>query len=225
MTGLALAAVLVVTSAAFGSGAFFFFALVTLVGLAVYWSTRRPSEEPPELERGPTAIQLCKQVDGRDQFVAVIQIRRRGSGRILHWVEAPTLRGVDLSGADLMQANLRQADLRGACLAGALCGVASFAGADLEGADLREADLHGADLSQTRLCGADLSGADLTGADLSNAHLTGVSHDGMTRWPAGFNPRAHSIAPLPGELTPSGAPEEDPQQRLLSPQDDEEAQA
>lgn len=162
----------------------------------------RENDEPqedhrPDLERGPTAVLFCKVVNGRDEFVPLLEIRSRASGRLLLRLETATLRGAHLAGVNLRRANLREADLAGA--------------------DLRGASLQAADLSRACLRGADLTGADLTAADLTRADLTGIRHDATTRWPSYFNLGKHGAVPLPTELAPAGAPEEDPDHRLLSP--------
>jgi hypothetical protein len=66
---------------------------------------------------------------------------------------------------------------------------------DLRGADLRGADFRGRSLENVLLSGAQLQRADLRGTDLSGALLTradlrGALYDGLTRWPAGFQPEA-----------------------------------
>ena len=64
-----------------------------------------------------------------------IEIRSWRTGKLLHTVEAETLRG----------ANLRDADLRDADLGGANLGGANLGGANLGGADLGDAILPGFD--------------------------------------------------------------------------------
>ena len=78
-----------------------------------------------------------------------IEIKHRVTGAILHTVNAPNLRGADLTGADLTEAYLQGADLTEAYL---------------QGADLQGADLQGADLQGAYLRGANLRGANLWGA-------------------------------------------------------------
>jgi hypothetical protein len=96
-------------------------------------------------------------------------------------------------GSVLTYARLRRAQWRGVDLRGVT----------LSGADLRDANLRGADLRLARLwdgCllyGADLRGADLRGTDLwgvfpdMSTDYRGATYDTHTRWPAGFDPRAH----------------------------------
>ena len=85
---------------------------------------------------------------------------------------------VDARGVDFFEANFNSASLRGAHLRGAVLYQASLRGATLINANLQEADLRG----------ADLTGARLTDADLTGAKLEGITYDGSTRWPAGFQP-------------------------------------
>jgi uncharacterized protein YjbI with pentapeptide repeats len=73
----------------------------------------------------------------------------------------------------------------------------SLAGAALFGKDLRGAVLAGADLRGADLTGKDLRGANLTGAWLEGANLRGALYDRSTRWPAGFDPRAHGAILVP----------------------------
>src|SRR5262249_36183703 len=90
-------------------------------------------------------------------------------------------------------ANLRRAVLRHAPLQRAF----------LEYANLRDADLRASDLTGALLGRADLPGADFRGPSLKGVVLVplvwdgpdqlgwGARYDARTRWPAGFDPRAH----------------------------------
>lgn len=107
---------------------------------------------------------------------------------------------LELVGADLAGRDLRQARLRGT---------------DLHHADLRGANLAGADLVGADLCGANLEGAVLEGADLHWA-----IYDRRTRWPQGYQPRAHGClmrarARRRSEVVPARPPTEDEKSRNL----------
>jgi uncharacterized protein YjbI with pentapeptide repeats len=121
-----------------------------------------------------------------------------------------TLQGLDLKRVDLCAGDLSGADLRGATLTGAQLANANLRGANMEGTGLGETNLSGADLRNVRFgfCvftdtdfrGADLRGANFVGggmslvvwsADLGGADFRGALYDRTTRWPLGFNPRAH----------------------------------
>jgi hypothetical protein len=62
----------------------------------------------------------------------------------------------------------------------------SLRGQDLRGMELQDAFLADVDLSDT-----DLRGVDLSAANLGGAYLVGARYDLHTRWPDGFDPRAH----------------------------------
>jgi Pentapeptide repeats (8 copies) len=133
------------------------------------------------------------------------------------WMVCALLAGVVLGGVGVLVVRLRPywvakyrgegADLRGAVLM-----HAPLAGANLQFADLRDADLRGADLTGVFLGGAELHGTDLRGAHLDHVTLApawedveavkrhqpvvggwikSARYDTRTRWPAGFDPRAH----------------------------------
>jgi uncharacterized protein YjbI with pentapeptide repeats len=93
-----------------------------------------------------------------------------------HKVKRLKLRGATFTACDFRGCDLQSADLSGARL-----WQCDFKGADLTGALLTSADL----------IDADLTGANLTGANLADANLTGATFDPFTRWPAGFDPKAH----------------------------------
>jgi len=110
----------------------------------------------------------------------IIEIKSWYDGKLLHSVEAETLRdaimelvkiGADLRGADIRGTYLSGANLSGANLRGADLGDTYLSGANLSGAYLRGADLGGANLSGANLRGANLSGANLSGANLRGADL------------------------------------------------------
>jgi|SRR5579871_3143664 len=89
----------------------------------------------------------------------MIEIKHKETEKVLHTVEADTLRGADLIGAELNNANLHYANL---------------SRADLEGANLQRADLYRADLSNSYLMGAELDFAHLNEANLHSADLRGA---------------------------------------------------
>lgn len=121
------------------------------------------------------------------QLPAVIEIRHRTSGEVLHRVAAATLdgaclRGLDLAGADLSFQNLH--------------------GVDLSGANLEDATLLAAYASGTILVQANLCGADLRSVDLSTADLNGACYDDRTQWARGFDVTtsgARAAGPSPGQ--------------------------
>lgn len=80
----------------------------------------------------------------------------------------------------------RQEEYRNLDLRGWLMGAADFHGCTFTACDFR-----GAVLSHANLRGALLWECDLRGADLEFADLTGATYDIFTRWPEGFDPRAH----------------------------------
>lgn len=112
--------------------------------------------------------------------VTEVQIIHKRTGALLHTLESHTLAGASLSGVALSGADLQHAALRGTDLHRA----------DLRMADLSGADLRGADLRGVNLRGADLRGADLRETKLYQADLSHAVYDGLTRWPADFDPRS-----------------------------------
>ena len=113
------------------------------------------------------------------------------------------LTDANLTDANLYGADLYGANLWGATLTGATLTDANLYGADLTKADLTEANLWGATLTGATLTGANLWGATLWGADLGGANLTGADltkaeldiseYDEFTKFPADFDPDAHSM--------------------------------
>jgi hypothetical protein len=77
-------------------------------------------------------------------------------------------------------------EVKGLKLAGAEWSGMILRGATFNACDFCNADLRNADLSNSCLWECDFSGAELTGANLS-----GVTYDIFTRWPDGFDPKAH----------------------------------
>src|SRR5262249_45618202 len=72
-------------------------------------------------------------------------------------------------------------------------------------------DLRGARVSLTDLAGADLRGAlllqaDLLTARLEAANLSEAQYDRETRWPSGFDPRAHGALEV-DKAEPAGMPD------------------
>jgi Pentapeptide repeats (8 copies) len=123
------------------------------------------------------------------------------------------LRGIQWSGADLHGVRFKWCDLRGARLEGCdLVGV-EMSDCRLDGADLARANLsrsklsacglRGVNLSQAvlrdiQMCVSDLAGADFATADLSEwPGLIECLYSKQTRWPAGFEPRAHGAGLVP----------------------------
>jgi uncharacterized protein YjbI with pentapeptide repeats len=95
------------------------------------------------------------------------------------------LRSNDVSGVDFTGAVLARADLRRVSTFGSprtSFRRSSLMGADFRGATLAGADLQGATLGGARFC--DVSG-------LKKTRLEGAVYDAGTRWPVGFNPKAH----------------------------------
>jgi hypothetical protein len=153
-----------------------------------------------------------------------VAIRHRDTGEVLQYLETDRpeklnlqgadLRHADLSGAVLYRTNLRRARLNGACLDRAQLSETDLRDADLSDASLRGADLRGAklaivglmkvdlrdaDLREARIVDSDLDGADLTGAKLEGIYLGKEQvyptwYNKKTRWPAGFDPKAHGAS-------------------------------
>jgi Pentapeptide repeats (8 copies) len=132
---------------------------------------------------------------------------------------AMVLVGVGMLGVRLWPYWVAKHHGRGADLPGAVLVWAPLRGADLDGANFREANLRGADLRGAFLDGADLTGSDLRGADLRDTKLEfdrlliiwGIRfrharYDASTRWPAGFDPRAHGAVKVPWTTNTSRAP-------------------
>ena len=98
---------------------------------------------------------------------------------------------------------LPKVNFTGANLAGASLPYMNLSGGNFYVADLTEAFLEGADLSgaylyDTSLVRANLTGTDLTGAYLGKADITGADFtsakaNGLTIWPAGFDPKAAGV--------------------------------
>lgn len=182
-----------------------------------------------EVCRGRTNVPAAKLGRQRKQEErrALIEIKDRTNGQVLHTVDARTLEGAalgglrlrcadftrtvlakanlagsDLEDANFTRSNLAQADLSGANLIRANFSSsalisANLSGADLASANLKNANLFEANLSEANLEGARLSGADLVGADMSNAELADAVYDEGTRWPEGFDPRSRGAILLP----------------------------
>jgi uncharacterized protein YjbI with pentapeptide repeats len=114
-------------------------------------------------------------------------------GRHLRGADLPN---INLAGRDLSCDYLADANLNGANLSDTNLTHADLTGASLCDANLSRANLHGAHLAGARLLrsilwAAHLEEADLQGAILGRADLHGALYDRGTRWPAGFDPRAH----------------------------------
>jgi uncharacterized protein YjbI with pentapeptide repeats len=108
---------------------------------------------------------------------------------------------------DLARASFRNTDLYWGNFFLANLEDANFEGADLRGADMKEtilrrANLRNANLGRgalgpnadgAQLDGADLRGADLTGANIEGAGFRHAKYDLTTRFPSGFDPKAHKM--------------------------------
>lgn len=131
-----------------------------------------------------------------------------------------SLRRANLRSAKLFLAHMRHAWLQDADLQGAWLTRAVLEHADLTRANLTHAHLTLASLSDACLRGARLEGADLRsawlgcpGAALPAADFHGASYDRKTRWPAGFDPRAHGailVRTEGGSLSPRHRPHRNP---------------
>ena len=100
------------------------------------------------------------------------------SGELLLHIDAPTLRGAQLSQQWLDFADLSGQDLQMADLSGTSLDVAQLNGADLKCATMRDTGLAGTDLRGADLSGADLTDANLTWAKLHGAVLLGACMEG-----------------------------------------------
>lgn len=108
-------------------------------------------------------------------------------------------KGVDARGADFFGCDFRNASLRRANLEDAV-----FYEASLEGATLAGANLKGANFTDANLCGTNLADDVRTGeeackTDLTGAKFSGARYDVKTRFPSGFDPRAHGMRPTGAE--------------------------
>lgn len=119
----------------------------------------------------------------------------RGPGASL---QNATLVLAPLDGADLSKAKLQGANLSGAHLEAAKLAGANLRGANLTNANFDTADLTGADLRDAVLKRAVLFNADLRKAQLKGANLDFCLYNQKTRWPVGFNPKAHGAKPMSG---------------------------
>jgi uncharacterized protein YjbI with pentapeptide repeats len=124
------------------------------------------------------------------------------------------LQGADVSGATFQGARLLRTNLDGLVGVGAnfeqsRIEQSRFVGANLEGASFTAARLTGVDFSGARIDGANLRAARLFGVNLASASLTGVDMRGVvfdcdTRFPAGFDPLQHQLAPSDRSCFPAG---------------------
>jgi hypothetical protein len=121
-----------------------------------------------------------------------------------------TFRDAYLFDADLKGTNLQSIDLDDAFLDRADFGgdPRFYCATHMEWASLRDASIREATLNHAYLQGADLLGTDFTGSTFCEAHIEGVDFststldetdfcgaiaDSQTKWPAGFDPRAHGV--------------------------------
>ena len=96
------------------------------------------------------------------------------------------LSNFDLSGSKFFSTNFTGAKFNNSNLSDAGLIASNFQDADFSGANLKNADLSSSNREETNLSGADLSSANLEGAK-----LTAARYDCKTRFPEGFNPKAH----------------------------------
>lgn len=120
-------------------------------------------------------------------------------GSLVHlW---PPGRQKNLMHADLRGADLSNKDLSGANLIAARLHRSNLTRSNLSRADMFEAMLQYADLRSAVMRDTRLEGADLIRAKLDGADLAGAIYDVGTRWPMGFDPKAHGanlVPPQPG---------------------------
>lgn len=114
----------------------------------------------------------------------------------------PSLAHAHLVDYDLSDADLRACDLQGAKLLRTILFGAKLDDTDLRKADMRRTDLSYASLVRARLLGANLSESRMYSTDMRQTRLEGailsqVETDTQTRWPEGFSPSKHGIAPWP----------------------------
>jgi uncharacterized protein YjbI with pentapeptide repeats len=125
------------------------------------------------------------------------------------------LRGADLTRSTLYAARLLRTDLdrlvgTGASFEQSQIEQSRFVGANLEGASFSLARLRRVDFSRARLNGANLravqlSGVNFASASLSGADMRGATFDCETRFPPGFYPLLHQLAPSDRSCLPTGA--------------------
>lgn len=118
-------------------------------------------QAPP---RGPRVVELSRWTGHARHYRVTVEIRRLGSGRLLHRLNAMAVAGAELAGrrldgADLRSADLRDARLQDTTLRGADLGEATLAGASLRHADLRGANVGQANLAHRPTCTAPTCGA------------------------------------------------------------------
>ncbi|MBI3948562.1 MAG: pentapeptide repeat-containing protein [Armatimonadetes bacterium] len=187
-------------------------AVLAAVGMSPRGRAIQAETGPAAGREGPGTERTLPRVPGRlgsaifeTPEKAAVVVRDRRTGRVVLSTASETLEGADLHGRHLWGADLGKAKLAGANLEGA-----QLSDADLEKADLRRANLRGASMVRARLVGACLQGADLSGASLwgasvegadlrdatlTDANLLGCVYDAATRWPDGFDPKAHPVVP------------------------------
>jgi uncharacterized protein YjbI with pentapeptide repeats len=139
-----------------------------------------------------------------------MEIRQRGTGKVLARVEGSTLAQARLAGANLTQANLMGADLRGADLRGANLRGALLYEVNLDGANLDDADLEGAQLWHASCRGAILTGANLRGpydgSYVWGADFISASFDERTHWSLCFSATRRCSPSGLGEVSPAAPP-------------------
>jgi hypothetical protein len=102
----------------------------------------------------------------------------------------------DLTGVDLTGCRFVRCDLLEACLEHARLARSTWVDVNLYDGSLHSADLRGATLTRVDLCDCSLWEARLNGADLTRCYAErvepgGSCYDRFTRWPVGFDPKAH----------------------------------
>ncbi len=133
-------------------------------------------------------------------------VLRTGGVRWNAWRAQNPDQKIDMSRAHLYRMNINQADLSDAMmekvsLHWAWAKEVKFDRANLSQGRLHDTDfrrasfvdanLTGAQLRRSKMNDADLRGADLTNAGLKDTILTGAKYNARTKWPAGFDPKAH----------------------------------
>jgi uncharacterized protein YjbI with pentapeptide repeats len=128
------------------------------------------------------------------------------------------LSGANFNDSNLEDGNLCHANLNGAQLQRIILDHANLADAQLIGVRITGRSLHGAIRTHAimhkakiaaYLVNADLTAAELKGADLGEVpdlwrvgSLAGARYDEETKWPEGFDPRAHGASLIDEDVNP-----------------------
>ncbi|MDB5571234.1 MAG: putative low-complexity protein [Hyphomicrobiales bacterium] len=137
------------------------------------------------------------QLNGADLRGAEVR-RSLLNGAILDGAQAA---GASFDGSSFIRARAPLLSARGASFVRARAVAADFSGADFTDADFAFADMRAVRFGAARMDRARFLNADLRGADLSRVvargvQLAGARVDCATRFPQGFDPDAHLLAPL-----------------------------